>query len=114
MIIKNCAIAAILATTLVATMAITADIAFAYEENQAVSQVNDCSNGELPLNVFCSNTASQIQGEENSAALTSEQTFRGEEVNEISPVASQQDLVEEDTTAPAGQQSINPLIVLPH
>ena len=113
MIIKNCAVAAILATTLVATMAITADTAFAYEENQAVSQVNDCGNGELPLNVFCSNTASQIQGEKNSAALTSEQTFR-EEVNEISPVASQQDLVEEDTTAPAGQQSINPLIVLPH
>jgi hypothetical protein len=44
-----------------------------YEKSQAVSQVNDCGNGELPENVFCSNTASQIQGDDNSAALASEQ-----------------------------------------
>ena len=43
------------------------------ENNQAVSQVNDCGNGELPFNVSCQNTASQIQGDENSAALASEQ-----------------------------------------
>jgi hypothetical protein len=29
------------------------------------------------LNVGCSNTASQIQGDENSAALASEQVFGG-------------------------------------
>ncbi|MGH9978658.1 MAG: hypothetical protein ACRD8Z_22930 [Nitrososphaeraceae archaeon] len=47
-----------------------------YEKGQAVSQVNDCGNKELPLNVWCQNTASQIQGEENSAALSS---FQGSE-----------------------------------
>jgi hypothetical protein len=44
-----------------------------YEKSQAVSQVNDCGNGKLPENVLCSNTASQIQGDDNSAALASEQ-----------------------------------------
>jgi len=38
-------------------------------KSQAISQVNDCGNGELPLNVFCSNTASQIQGNENATSL---------------------------------------------
>ena len=33
-------------------------------------------NGELPLNVFCQNTASQIQGDENEVALASEQGTR--------------------------------------
>jgi hypothetical protein len=46
-----------------------------YEKSQAVSQVNDCGNGELPLNIGCQNTASQIQGDDNSAALSSEQEF---------------------------------------
>jgi hypothetical protein len=46
-----------------------------YEKSQAVSQVNDCGNGELPLNIGCQNTASQIQGDDNSAALASEQEF---------------------------------------
>jgi hypothetical protein len=46
-----------------------------YEKSQAVSQVNDCGNGELPLNIGCQNTASQIQGDDNVAALASEQEF---------------------------------------
>jgi hypothetical protein len=46
-----------------------------YEKSQAVSQVNDCGNGELPLNVGCQNTASQIQGDGNEAVLASEQAF---------------------------------------
>jgi hypothetical protein len=63
-----------------------------YEKSQAVSQVNDCGNGgerrghnEMstmtdPIeggaeNVGCQNTASQIQGDYNSAALASEQIF---------------------------------------
>jgi hypothetical protein len=45
------------------------------ENNQAVSQVNDCGNGELPENVGCQNTASQIQGDDNTAALASPQEF---------------------------------------
>ena len=31
------------------------------EYNQATAQVNDCGNGENPLNVGCQNTASQIK-----------------------------------------------------
>jgi hypothetical protein len=38
------------------------------------AQVNDCGNGIYPLPVWCQNTASQIQGDENSAALAGEQT----------------------------------------
>jgi len=37
-------------------------------------------NGEMPLNVGCQNTASQIQGDYNSAALESEQEFEEEEL----------------------------------
>jgi len=50
-----------------------------YEKSQAVSQVNDCGNGELPLNIGCQNTASQIQGDYNSAASASAQEFGEEE-----------------------------------
>jgi hypothetical protein len=56
----------------------TADNAFAdgkkkYEKSQATAQTNACGNGEMPLNVFCSNTESQIQGDENQVAITSQQ-----------------------------------------
>ena len=69
---------------LIGATALATDDAFAdkkkksYEKSQAVSQVNDCGNGELPLNIGCQNTASQIQGDENSAALASEQAFAEE------------------------------------
>jgi hypothetical protein len=46
-----------------------------YEKNQAVSQADDCGNGELPLNIGCQNTASQIQGDENVVSLAAEQVF---------------------------------------
>ena len=38
-----------------------------YEKSQAVSQANACGNGVLPLNVFCQNIISQIQGDGNAA-----------------------------------------------
>jgi len=60
-------------------------------KSQAVSQVNDCGNGgehrgHGPMvttdpieggaeNVGCQKTASQIQGDDNSAALYSDQFF---------------------------------------
>jgi hypothetical protein len=73
---KYLAVVAALAIMLVAATALaTTDSAFAYEKSQAVSQVNDCGNGELSLNVGCQNTASQIQGNDNSAALASSQEF---------------------------------------
>jgi hypothetical protein len=68
---KYIAMVAVIAATLVGTTAITADSAFAtkYDKNQAISQANACGNGELPLNVFCQNIGSQVQGDENAVAL---------------------------------------------
>jgi hypothetical protein len=82
---KYMVVVAAMAVMLIGATALATDDAFAdkkrhddkkkggYEKSQAVSQVNDCGNGELSENVFCSNTASQIQGDDNSAALASEQ-----------------------------------------
>ncbi len=73
-------VAAMTALLIGATALATADSAFAGKyksKTQAVSQINDCGNGELPLNVFCSNTASQIQGDYNSPALASNQGATG-------------------------------------
>ena len=75
---KYVAVIAAMAVMLVAATALsTTDSAFATKKSnsQAAAQTNDCGNGELPLNVGCQNTASQIQGDENSAALSSEQSF---------------------------------------
>ena len=76
-------IVAAMAVMLIGATVLATEDAFAekkkYGKSQAVSQVNDCGNGELPLNVGCQNTASQIQGDENSAALSSEQDFGEEE-----------------------------------
>jgi hypothetical protein len=88
---KYLAVVAALAVMLVAATALaTTDNAFAdkkrhdddkkkggYEKSQAVAQANECGNGELPLNVGCSNTASQIHGDGNTAALSSAQQFGG-------------------------------------
>ena len=74
---KYLAVVAALAVMLIgATVLATEDAsATKRENNQSVSQVNDCGNGELPLNVGCQNTTSQIQGDDNSAALASSQQF---------------------------------------
>jgi hypothetical protein len=53
----------------------TTENASAYKKNEAIAQTNDCGNGELPLNIGCQNTASQIQGDRNTVALSSEQSF---------------------------------------
>jgi hypothetical protein len=66
----------LLGTTTAAISTLTSsEHVFAYRNSQATSQVNDCGNGELPLNVGCQNTNSQIQGDRNSVALSSQQTF---------------------------------------
>lgn len=61
-----------------ATALATTDSAFAgkkkYEKSQATAQTNACGNGDAPINVFCSNTDSQIQGDENQVAITSQQS----------------------------------------
>jgi hypothetical protein len=85
---KYVAVVAALAVMLVAATALaTTDSAFAdkkkkggYEKIHAVAQVNYCGNGELPENVWCQNTASQIQGDDNTAALSSNQQFEEEPI----------------------------------
>ena len=71
---KYMGIVAAMAVMLIGATAFATDSAFAdgkkkYEKNQAISQANACGNGELPLNVFCQNIGSQVQGEENAVAL---------------------------------------------
>ena len=77
-------IVAAMAVMLIGATALATDDAFAdgkkkkySSKSQAASQVNDCGNGIEPTNVGCQNTVSQIQGEENSAALAAEQVFGG-------------------------------------
>jgi uncharacterized membrane protein len=70
-------VVAALAAILVASTALaTADNAFAdkkkktsYEKTQAGSQVNDCGNGDTPIDVVCQNLESQIQGDGNAVAI---------------------------------------------
>jgi len=68
---KYLVIVAAMAVMLVGASALsTTDNAFAgkkkYEKSQASSQANACGNGVLPLNVFCQNLLSQIQGDGNA------------------------------------------------
>jgi hypothetical protein len=66
---------------LVAATALATDDAFAdkkrksYEKSQAVAQTNECGNGDTPIDVFCQNLASQIQGDDNTPVLEAEQGF---------------------------------------
>jgi uncharacterized membrane protein len=71
------AVIAAVATMLIATSAVATQDAFAgkkREYNQATAQVNDCGNGKLPLNVFCQNVDSQVQGEENVVTQSGSQS----------------------------------------
>jgi len=68
-------IVAAMAVMLIGATAFATGSAFAYEKNQAVSQANACGNGDMPYDIGCQNTASQIQGDENAASLASEQSF---------------------------------------
>ena len=57
-----------------ATALATTESAFAggkkhYEKNHATSQTNACGNGLNPIDVFCQNASSQIQGDENIVTL---------------------------------------------
>jgi hypothetical protein len=76
---KYMVIVAAMAVMLVGATALATEDAFAdgkkkYEKNQATSQANACGNGELPLNVFCQNINSQVQGEENAVSATGSQS----------------------------------------
>jgi hypothetical protein len=76
---KYLVVVAAMAVMLIAATALATDNAFAekkkggYKKTQAVSQVNDCGNGDTPIDVFCQNLASQIQGDYNTPVLEGEQ-----------------------------------------
>jgi uncharacterized membrane protein len=81
---KYLVVVAALAAMLVATTALATDSAFAdkkrhddkkkgHEKSQATAQANDCGNDFEPIDVFCQNLASQIQGDGNAAVLFGEQ-----------------------------------------
>ena len=72
---KYIAMVAVVVATLVGVTGITADSAFAYEKSQAISQANECGNGELALNVGCQNIDSQVQGDENGVSLAADQVI---------------------------------------
>ena len=67
-----------MAVILIGATAFATDSAFAdkkkhYDKNQAVSQANACGNGKLPLNVYCQNIGSQVQGDENVVSAAGSQ-----------------------------------------
>ena len=68
-------VAAIVATVSLSATAFMDDSTAAkkYEKDQLAYEANDCGNGELPLNVLCSNMGSEIQGDENAVGMTSAQ-----------------------------------------
>jgi flagellar basal body-associated protein FliL len=71
---KHLLIVAVLAVMLIGATALsTTDSAFAgkkkYEKSQAASQANACGNGKMPLDVFCQNLLSQIQGDGNAVNI---------------------------------------------
>ena len=72
-------VAAAMAVMLIGATALATDNAFATKRkySQATSQANACGNGEVPINVGCQNTNSQIQGDENAVSIPSQQTFSG-------------------------------------
>ena len=75
---KYLVIVAAMTAMLIGATAFATDSAFAdkkkhYDKNQAVSQANACGNGELPLNVYCQNIGSQVQGDENAVSAAGSQ-----------------------------------------
>jgi uncharacterized membrane protein len=73
--IPTIALVAAVATMLIAMSAVATEDAFAdkkkhkYEKSQAVAQTNECGNGDTPIDVFCQNLASQIQGDGNAVNI---------------------------------------------
>ena len=86
---KYLVIVAAMTAMLIGVTALATDSAFAdkkkhYDKNQATSQANACGNGKLPVNVFCQNIDSQVQGEENAVSLSGSQQAAEEEDDMIS------------------------------
>ena len=58
-------------------------LATKYESSQASSGANDCGNGVLPLNIFCQNLASQIDGDGNAINIIALQPPSGEDGDDL-------------------------------
>jgi hypothetical protein len=43
------------------------------KQTQSMAQANACGNGPLPLNIFCQNAGSQVQGKDNSVSVSASQ-----------------------------------------
>ena len=85
---KYLVIVAAMTAMLIGATTLATDSAFAdkkkhYDKNQATSQANACGNGKLPLNVFCQNIDSQVQGEENAVSLSGSQQAAEEEEDDM-------------------------------
>ena len=76
---KYLVVVAAIAIMLIGVTALANEDAFAKKKysskSQAVTQLNDCGNGFEPTFIACQNLVSQIQGEDNFAALAGSQTF---------------------------------------
>jgi hypothetical protein len=70
---KYMVIVAAMTLTLVGATVFTTGNAFAKYGSQAIGQVNKCGNDKMPMYVFCRNTDSQVQGEDNGVALAGAQ-----------------------------------------
>ena len=72
-------VVAVMAVMLIGATAVATEDAFAdkkkkkYGQSHATSQSNYCGNDKMPMYVFCQNTGSQVQGEDNAVALSGAQ-----------------------------------------
>jgi hypothetical protein len=70
---------AVIAGVMLAILASVNDVsATKYESSQASSGANDCGNGFAPLNIFCQNLASQVEGDGNAINIIALQPPSGE------------------------------------
>jgi hypothetical protein len=65
----------LIGATALATTDAFADGKKKYGKNQVTSQANACGTDKLPMYVFCQNTNSQVQGDNNRVATASAQSF---------------------------------------
>jgi hypothetical protein len=72
-------VVAAMAVMLIGATALATTDAFAdgkkYGKNQVTPQANACDNDKLPMYVFCQNTNSQVQGDNNRVATAAAQSF---------------------------------------
>jgi hypothetical protein len=81
---KSLAVMAGLLLAIVGSLASVNDAsATKYESSQASSGANDCGNGVLPLNIFCQNLASQIDGDGNAINIIALQPPSGEDGDDL-------------------------------